>query len=80
MRSFRDMAAPKRQPTPNEEEAIKDVYDLAINFKDGLITLDEVRAATSGKQRFLATTFTPPDHAMFKPLMSMLDALIASAS
>jgi hypothetical protein len=68
---------PKRDPTPEEEEAIAEVRAVAVEWFAKRGPLADVRRATSGKQRWLATRFTPPTHAAFKPLMALLDALIA---
>jgi hypothetical protein len=67
-----------RDPTPAEEEAIEEVREIAVAFAKGYGTLADVRRATSGKQRWLATRFTPPNHPAFRPLMGLLDALIAA--
>lgn len=67
----------RREPTPKEQAAIAEVHELAGRRVEGSASLAEVRAATSGKQRWLATRFTRPDDPRFGPLMALLDALIA---
>lgn len=76
-RTIGDVLQPTREPTPMERRAIADVYELAERHIAGDSCLAEIRAATSGKQRWLATRFTPPDHPLVRPLMAMLDALVA---
>lgn len=80
MRSFRDLAKPKRPPTANEQLAIDDVYELANGFTDGTVAIAEIRATSSGKQRALATAYTDTTDPMFPKMMAMLDALIADSS
>lgn len=75
--STASVLTPNRPPTPLERQAIREVHELADRFADGRASLDEIRAATSGKQRNLASRFTPPNDPAFRPLMTMLDALIA---
>lgn len=78
MRSLRDELKPKREPTPVESEAIEEVRTMAVEHAAGRLPVQEVRRLTNGKQRWLATRFTPPDHPAFRPLMALLDALIAT--
>lgn len=77
-RSFADITEPKQPPTPIQAKAIADVHELAFLFDRGETTVAEIRAATSGKQRWKATQHTSKDHPAFGPLMAMLDALLAS--
>jgi len=76
--SIGDTLKPKRQPTPLEQEAIGEVYELARRFAAGDSLVEEIRAATSPRQRRLAAEFTGADHADFAALMLMLDALTRS--
>lgn len=82
MKSMQDALYPKTILTPKMRQAIDEVYDIAIAYCD-LPThrqppfLGEVRTLTSGRQRWLATRHTPPDHSCLTPLMTLLDALIA---
>lgn len=78
IRRIGDVMRPDRQPTGKEATAILDVQELAFRWELGQTTISEVRAATSGKQRWLATRFTPPDDPAFVPLMAMLDALVVA--
>lgn len=80
MQSLRDAILPKRDPTARETEAIAEVHELVAEWEAGTMPLEEVRLLTSGKQRWLATRFTPPEHPRFAPLMRCLDALIAEAA
>lgn len=75
--SSANLLKPKRPPTPDERIAIREVHELAAGLQMGIVSLDEIRSATSGKQRWLATRFTEPKDVAFEPLMRMLDALIA---
>lgn len=68
---------PKRPPTPSEAEAIAMVHEIAASFDRGDCTTADVRRATKGKQRWLATRFTAKDDPRFPALMRLLDALIA---
>lgn len=81
-RPMRHLTTPRREPTPVEAIAIREVHDLAWEFASlppprRPAYLAEVRKLTTGRQRFLATAHTPPDDPAFAPLMAMLDALIA---
>lgn len=78
MTSLAEAMRPKRVPTPNEEQAIADVRDMAVEWDAGRLPLSSVRRQSSGRQRWLATRFTPPDHPAFRPMMRMFDALIRS--
>jgi hypothetical protein len=73
----------RRQPSPDQQDVITDVHDLAIEYASlpepsRPAFLAEVKRLTNARQRFLATCFTPPDHPAFRPLMMLLDALIDS--
>jgi len=74
-----ELLAPKRPPTPLERQAIADVHAVAIRFADGDCTLGEVRAATTPKQRHLATRYTTPKDAAWTPLLLLLDALLGAS-
>lgn len=81
MRRLGDDLYPKQPPTPKQLQAIEEVRDLAICFADldpvrRPSFLIEVNKLTNGRQRWLATRYTPPGHEAFAPLMAMLDALI----
>jgi hypothetical protein len=65
-----------RPPSPAEGEVIDHVHELARGFVVGTLPLAEGRRLCSGEERYLATRFTPPEHAAFRPLMALLDALI----
>jgi hypothetical protein len=67
-----------KPPTPEEQEAIAEVWAVAREWNARGGSLADVRRATSGYQRFLASVYTPPDDPMFRPLMNLLDALIAA--
>ena len=82
MKLISELMQPKQPPTPKQRQAIEEVCAMASE----LATLPEVsrrayltqiREHTTGRQRWLATRHTMPDHPMFRPLMAMLDALIA---
>lgn len=78
-----DAMRPRKAPTPLEDQAIKEVWSMAKELatlpqQRRNAYLYEIRKQTSGRQRWLATQHTPPEHEMFRPLMAMLDALIAS--
>lgn len=72
-----DLLRPERTPTELERQAIVDVMDEAERFDAGMCTLAEVRAATSPRQRHLATRFSTPTDRAWPALMRLLDALIA---
>jgi hypothetical protein len=72
-----EVLKPQRTPSLAEAQAISDVHEFAVRFANGRVELAEVRAGCSGKQRWLATRFTPPNDPCFDPLMLLLDALIA---
>jgi hypothetical protein len=74
-----ELLTPKRPPTPLENMAIAEVHELAIRFVDGTCSRAEVQAATSAKQRHLATRYTTPRHSAWRPLLTLLDALIAES-
>lgn len=65
----------RRAPSAKEAESIDLVHDLCRNWRDGM-PLTEVRRFSTGRERWTATRFTPPAHALFRPLHEMLDALI----
>jgi len=66
-----------RPPTPEEQVAIQDVYDLAVGFINDDTSLEEIRAASTGKQRAVAMKFTKhPQHPMKPALRMMIDALV----
>jgi len=65
----------QRAPSAAEAEAIDLVHDLWRNWRDGM-PLHEVRQHSTGRERWTAARFTPPAHALFRPLHEMLDALI----
>lgn len=71
-----DLLRTKRQPTPEEATAIGEVHALVAEWDAGRLPIEEVAKLTTGRQRFLATRFTPPDHPLFRPLMAALDDLI----
>lgn len=75
--SIGDLLRSKRQPTPDESKAIADVHALVSEWSAGKLPVWEIAKLTTGRQRFLATRFTPPEHPMFRPLMAALDELIA---
>lgn len=82
LRSLADEMYPKTSPTPKMQQAITDVHDLAICFVELAPMsrpsfLVEIRKLTNGRQRWLATRHTPPNHPAFAPMMAMLDALIS---
>jgi len=79
-RRMRDVLTPTTEPTRKQTRAIQEVRDLATEVAAGRLPIDEIRRLCVGPQRYLATRYTPPEHAMFGPLMAMLDALIASAN
>lgn len=69
-------------PTAKQQEAIDEVYAMAAELgalpeRSRSAYLAEIRQLTTGRQRWLATRHTRPDHPMFPPLMALLDALIA---
>lgn len=74
-----ELLAPKRPPTPLEELAIAEVHELALRFNAGECSLAEIKAATSARQRHLATRYTTPGHPARRPLLTLLDALIAAS-
>src|SRR4051794_9819244 len=74
-----ELLTTKRPPTPLEDMAIAEVHDLAQRFVAGSCSLAEVKAATSAKQRHLATRYTTPNHPAWAPLLLLLDALIAES-
>ena len=81
---IREIIEPRRQLTEAEQRAVQEVHDLAMEFASLPAVrrpafLHEVRKLTSGRQRFVATAHTPPEHPAFRPLMQLLDALIESA-
>lgn len=83
MRPLGDVLATKRLATANELAAIGEVHDLATEYSrlspaDRPAFLSEVRRLANGRQCWLATRFTPPGHDMFRPLMALLDGLIAA--
>lgn len=83
MRRLGDLMPPNRPPTEKEVEAIAEVHALAAEYatlqaKQRPTFLVEVRRLTTGRQRHLATRFTPPDDRMFRPVMALLDGLIAT--
>jgi hypothetical protein len=75
-----ELLTPKRPPTPLENMAIAEVHELALRFADGACSLAEIKAATSAKQRHLATRYTTPKHPAWTLLLLLLDALIAESS
>jgi hypothetical protein len=82
MKSLQDNLYPKTVLTPKAREAINEVYDIAAAYcalepHRQRPFLGEVRKLTTGRQRWLATHNTPPDHSCYAPLMTLLDALIA---
>lgn len=82
MNPIQDNMYPKSILTPKMREAIDEVYEIAaaycaLDHLRRIPFLGEIRKLTTGRQRWLATRHTPPDHASFAPLMTMLDALIA---
>lgn len=82
MQLLRDAMYPKKAPTPKQDEAIREVWALAAEYgalppAARLGFLESVVAITSGRQRWLATRYTPPDNPHYGPLMALLDALIA---
>lgn len=82
MRRLGDEMYGQKQPTPKQQEAINQVWAMARELatlpeKSRPFYLSEIRTHTNGRQRWLATRHTPPDHEAFGPLMAMLDALIA---
>lgn len=77
MQTIREAIGANREPTELERQAIAEVHELVDRFAMSLTDTAEIRAATSGRQRWLATRFTHPDDPRFPALMAMLDALIA---
>lgn len=82
MQTITDILKPKQPPTPKQQQAIEEVYAMARELAalppvSHRAYLAQIREHTTGKQRWLATRHTLPDHPMFGPLMAMLDALIA---
>lgn len=73
-----ELLTPKRPPTPLERQAIAEVHELALRFATAECSVKEIQAATTPKQRNLATRYTTPKQAEWRPMMAMLDALIAS--
>jgi hypothetical protein len=71
-------AAPDKTLTPKQAEAVAEVHALAREFDGTPAKLAAVRGCTSGRQRWLAIRHTPPSHPAFRPLMRLLDALVAS--
>jgi hypothetical protein len=72
-----ELLTPQRPPTPLERQAIADVHAIAIRFTAGSCSLAEVQAATTPKQRHLATRYTTSTHPAWRPLLLLLDALLA---
>jgi hypothetical protein len=64
--------------TPLHAEAVAEVQALACDFDGSAAKLAAVRGCTTGRQRWLAIRHTPPAHPAFRPLMALLDALVAS--
>lgn len=73
-----ELLTPKRPPTPLERQAIAEVHELALRFAAAECSVKELHAATTPKQRNLATRYTSPKQAEWRPMMAMLDALIAA--
>jgi hypothetical protein len=71
-----NLLAPSRTPTPLERQAITEVHELVLRFASGDCSLAEVQAATTPRQRNLATRFTTPKDVAWQPLMQLLNALI----
>lgn len=67
---------PWRELTPEEAGAIEETRTLAVEWVAGRLPIREVERLSTGRRRWLATCFTPPDHPAFRPLMRLLDALI----
>jgi len=82
MRRLGDEMYAQKEPTPKQREAIDHVLKMArelatLPIQRRSFYLSEIRTHTNGRQRWLATRHTPPDHEAFDSLMGMLDALIA---
>lgn len=71
-----DLLRPKRAPTSEEAATIADVHEFVAEWAAGRLPTQEVAKLSTGRQRWLATRFTPPDHPLFRPLMALLDELI----
>ncbi len=74
----KEAVATARAPNPDEEATIDLVHELFREWGADRLPLHEVRRLSTAYERFIATRFTPPAAAMFRPLMRLLDALIAS--
>lgn len=75
--SARD-AASDREPRPDENETVEHVHQLVTAWMHGEIPTSEVRLMSSGHERWTATRFTDPQHRLFRPMMDLLDNLIAT--
>lgn len=78
MQAIGSFLAPKRPPTPLERQAIAEVHELAMRYYDGDCSIGEIQSATTPRQRNLATRYTTPKDREWRPMMAMLDAVIAA--
>jgi|GEM_PF-4953508 len=76
--SARDAVVSDRPPRPEEAEAVAHVHALVEAWMAGDVPAGEVRRQCTGLDRWTATRFTDPEHRLFRPLMSLLDDLIAT--
>lgn len=72
-----DTLVSRRAPSADEVETVERVHQLCRDWQRGL-DLATVRTECAGGDRWTAARFTPPTHVMFRPLMAMLAALIAT--
>lgn len=75
-RSLSEVLRTKRAPTADEAATIAEVHLLVAEWSAGKLPTEVVGGLCTGKQRWLATRFTPPDHPLFGPLMALMDDLI----
>lgn len=71
-------AAPDKELTPKQAEAVAEIHALAVEFDGSRDQLAAVRGCTSGRQRWLAIRHTPPTHPVYPLLMDLLNALVGS--
>jgi hypothetical protein len=65
-----------RGPTDDEVEVMERVVRLSLSWQMGDITLDEVRAASTGFERFTAVRFAELGSQNKREIMSLLDGLV----
>jgi hypothetical protein len=67
-----------REPREGEQETVRDVLAMAVEWLKGDLPTDQVRTLCTGRERMLAVACARPGSVEKRALLALLDALIAT--